>query len=315
MADQEFDFFFHEEDGLHSVICGRTAHTVAGVEVVGVGFARSSDKQRAVEDSKAIATIELVERLTLQSEGLNSEKTRLSYSNGAAAGVDAGLARYRSKRELIERHRVLWAWYSGRAPKRLSDELLVGRIPSSSFSVLDWRLYDFGDGVTGVFALPIDPKGLSVPVFGFGSDYFRDVSIAKAAKEAFQRWMVLGDAPRESVPENVQATPGFHQDLFLSTEGMSVLKSWLDGNAKWSYEDALNVAFSEDLSSRDFSHTLVGEREVTQFGRVEVWKATHPKAIPLFFGFEANHPFFRKFGKSGGSVLELLELGLIHLIC
>ncbi|MBL7714501.1 MAG: YcaO-like family protein [Bdellovibrionales bacterium] len=317
----EPDFFVHEEGGVHSVLCGQS-EIFCGSELVGVGFSRSSDLRSAQEEAALISSIEIAERRIVQrnkpldSHGRGSTARR-SFSNGVAAALTAESARKRARFELIERHRVLWAWYSGIPPRKLNDAYVAVGLPQSS--EWTWSAYDFGQGVSGVFGFPTSASTRRVPVFGFACDETTERSVVRAKKEAFQRWMMLNDLNLEPLPSKVLPTPDFQQDLFLTREGLRLIFDWLNGNATWSFDKTIKEFFSHKIQN-GFEYQFLGSEKLEKNFRIEVWRAEHQRAIPLIFGYDHESPFFKKLISECptipglNTVGQLLSVGLLHPI-
>jgi len=165
-----------------------------------------------------------------------------SRSNGVAAGDDFTSAAKAARRELVERHRVLCAWFGLAEPHQLevdvsfalgSEDDAVARLEQ----LFDWQVIEFVEPnpplsssplvVVGAFAFPArkeDPF-----VCGFGCADQRHQAVPKALDEALQRLAFLWG---EEIPDRqppAEQTPHYHQEFYLWPPSHELLHQFLSG--------------------------------------------------------------------------------------
>jgi hypothetical protein len=156
-----------------------------------------------------------------------------SRSNGVAVGRDFVSACQAARAELVERDRLLRAWYGQTLPRRL------GLSPDPAWAALaPWYevlAYEFpaagerdGLDVVGVFGFP---KVREAPlIYGAAADASSDGAARRAGAEALQRWAFLwGETIPDREPEFATAAD-FHQELYLWPPMHARLRDWLSGS-------------------------------------------------------------------------------------
>ncbi len=186
------------------------------------------------------------------------EPTRWRYarSNGVALHVTWADACARAHRELVERDRVLGAWYGDLQPRRIDLDLgAAGLDRSSSY---EWRAYSFDDDepsaphVAGVFGFPA--SATAPLVYGFSAAGDARHALTDAAREATQLlaflWGEPISAPSLAVGMVAAPTPGDHLDHYQPHERHGILKSWLDHGHVSRWGSAPNPAHAPICAAR-----------------------------------------------------------------
>ncbi len=245
---------------LVETVADRVVH--AGVELLRVGLTARRDDGAVVsgsaastsDDPFARARFELLERAALvdamrrgaprvehDAEGkrlgrellerifppaTDPSTCRPSLSNGVAIGPDLAWATERARLELIERDRVLRAWYGELEPEALP---LPGEPPASE--TYAWRAATFPtddepEHVVGVFGFPLHDEA---PLLrGFAARTTEGAALGAALAEALQGLAFLwGEEIPASAPEPAP-TPMFHLDHYLWPASHAVLADWLE---------------------------------------------------------------------------------------
>lgn len=290
-----------EIDGVSVVRAGVAVLAPTGEEITGSAAAIGSDAS-AVE---ARAWFELLERVsTLGAIARDSDWTvrdragaakrvvpsdelfrtspepdvwRHARSNGVALHATWDEACRRARLELVERHRVLEAWWGRAGRERIANTSngLVDRGASH-----DWRTHRLVAS-PGCFAPDTEvvivagfPRDGGPMALGFGADESLASAKERATGEAIQLLAFLWGEP---VAEEVRApaTDAMHHlEHYQTTVGQSVLRGWLEEDAQprgAGMDRALGGVEFVDLTPR----WLDGLRVV---------KAIHPCALPLTFG-------------------------------
>lgn len=294
------------------------------LEVTGVGvsvensraFASAEAKKKS--ESEVFERITLVQKLALHENRQIGSRLRQGFSNGYACGNNQAFARASAVNEVRERHSVLWHWYSGNPPKSIEDHASRKSMEFLNFCKgWNWNLYYFGNDTVGVVGLPIG-KHSNLVLCGFSSNSDFNLSVRKAAIEAFQRWFFLRDLKVFPSQIKVKPKPEFHSEVFATRLGKSVFESWLSGHAGWRGVYDLELRrFPQILKKEDVRTEEVDL--VSHQGRdYHIWKAFSENGLAPKFGLPAGideivgsyistkvkSPEFRK----------ALEAGLIHPI-
>lgn len=206
-----------------------------------------------------------------------------SRSNGVAAHRTFAAAVAAAHRELVERDRVLRAWFGERVPARLHLPIPGARDLGSLYEVCAYSFSAPTDelAVAGVFAFP---ASADCPlVYGFGCAGDVEHALTRAADEAWQRSSFLWG---EAIPNQAPAiTPDAlaHQEAFLWPGRHGLLRGWLHGEHARHRHEA-----PPRLTEREVRFADISPPEL--IGRVCVVRALHDAAVPLTFG--AIHPRF-----------------------
>jgi ribosomal protein S12 methylthiotransferase accessory factor YcaO len=212
---------------------------------------------------------------------------RFARSNGVAAGQTWTAARDAARLELIERDRVLAAWYGELTPRRVAFEPAAIFAGIREHYELGAYAFDFdvdaraktSPRVRGVFAFPRDPKNpLS---YGFGAGLTATDALASAARECVQRLAFLWGEQITFEEPSFAPTPEFHQEFFLRPCMHSVLHAWLSGD-----HAREPVLLSRPPSQRGHRFVDLTPRELST--RVAVVRALPSSELPLVFG--KGHP-------------------------
>lgn len=216
------------------------------------------------------------------------EPTRWRYarSNGVALHVTWADACARAYGELVERDRVLGAWYGDLRPRRIDLDLgAAGLDRSSSY---EWRAYSFDDDepsalhVAGVFGFPA--SATAPLVYGFSAAGDARHALTDAAREATQLlaflWGEPISAPSLAVGTVAAPTPGDHLDHYQPHERHGILKSWLDhGHAR---RPASPAAQTLSRARREPAFADITPLWLAQYGYYVAKAIAH--ARPLAFG-------------------------------
>jgi hypothetical protein len=158
---------------------------------------------------------------------------RYSRSNGVAAGATWLDACTRAFAELVERDRLLRAWYGEGEPLQLTlgeDEALRALEPWYEF-----RGYSFpgsvnpgsGLAVAGLFGFP---KSADAPlVFGSAAAATLPSALSGARRECLQRWGFLWGERIPSEAPSFAPTADYHQELYLWPAMHEPLRRFLAG--------------------------------------------------------------------------------------
>lgn len=205
-------------------------------------------------------------------------RTRPSMSNAVALGPDLAWALERSRFELVERDRLLRAWYGELDPTPL--EIPADKIPSTtSYS---WRAIHVPGGgvsepaVVAVFALPL--RANAPLLRGFAARPSVDAALDTALAEALQGLAFLwGEAVPEAAPDP-SPTPMFHLDHYLWRGSHDVLADWLcHGHARFGPSRIARPASA--LAYAELTPSALGQQ-------LRVLRALDPAAAPLLFGVD-----------------------------
>jgi hypothetical protein len=163
----------------------------------------------------------------------SQQRWRFSRSNGVAVASRWADACFRARLELIERDRVLHAWYGTTRPERIA--MPIGLLPDLGTQGYEVQTYLFHSvrpsphdvTVVGVFAFPERP---ATPLaFGFGARPSLPEAAAAAAIECLQRLGFLWDEALPETEPSFSPTPDYHQDYFLYPPHHARLRAWLAG--------------------------------------------------------------------------------------
>jgi hypothetical protein len=151
---------------------------------------------------------------------------RPSLSNGVAIGPDLAWATERARLELVERDRLLRAWYGELEPVALG---LPGELPAAG--TYDWRAASFPsegepEHVVGVFAFP---RRAEAPLLrGFAARATESAALEAALAEALQGLAFLWGEEIPATAPALSPTPIFHLDHYLWPGSHAVLADWLE---------------------------------------------------------------------------------------
>jgi hypothetical protein len=220
---------------------------------------------------------------------------RYARSNGIALHADWKSASLRAFWELVERDRVLRAWYGETRPERIAfspESTPLGR--SRSY---DWRAYGFPEGegaefshevhVVGVFGFPTC-SGVPL-VCGYGARPERHDALDAAVREAMQLLGFLwGEPPLERLPEP-SPTALHHLEHFQWPGHHDILRRWLEAG----HERYFPGSAKRRPLSRGVGLAFVELTPAWLGGGLRVAKAVCDAAMPLAFGdvpFTAHLP-------------------------
>jgi len=204
---------------------------------------------------------------------------RHARSNGTALHVGWSAACRRAHAELVERHRVLRAWYGAILPRAVPA-------PEIATTSYEWVAREFADESEGAFA-----EGLRVVgVFGFpreerfplaigwGSRARLPDAIEAATAEALQCLAFLWGEPLPTAAPEPSPTPMFHLESNQVPARRVELRAWLDG---------AHAAFAgHALASVAVAHVqFVDLTPGWMAPGLRVARATCASAEPLVFGF------------------------------
>jgi ribosomal protein S12 methylthiotransferase accessory factor YcaO len=215
------------------------------------------------------------------------ERWRLARSNGVAAHRTWEAACDGARAELVERDRVLRAWYGelSFAPAPLHAAALPPGL--AALTTWDARLLPAAAGFVGddlsVAVVVGFPTRADVPLtIGFGAARGAEAATRAAAAEAVQRFgFLFGEAIPETPPEP-SSTPDYHQEFFLYPPSHPLLRAWLDAVGE-------TPARSPAASGRSLEVGFVDVTPPALRDRLWVAKALCSAAEPLVFGEPAPH--------------------------
>jgi hypothetical protein len=268
-----------ELEGLCGYLHGITATHLSGLEISGSSF----DLLKAEAESRARA--ELAERMltVLRTAPSVAPGAALARSNGWAAHPDVAQSKSSAFFELLERHRILHFWYSGRRPEHVPLLPTASWLPEGLANRM--KLFRFpADDDYEVCMCVIWPEAKTGPRFavtGFAAgDDLTKVSL-RSMKEAIQRWAFLYDETPESDWQNLPPSALYQQEFGISEPGQNLLKKWL----------------TEGLSTLSIPHPLALELSKANY-EIETYqihgvpytvaKCLHSDALPLVFGPQAK---------------------------
>jgi hypothetical protein len=206
-----------------------------------------------------------------------------SRSNGVAFHTDLDEARRRALWELVERDRVLRAWYGELVPARTE---LPGHLPLMqvcSQYALEAYLLPSRDPAghcadVRVAAVLGFPRGASLPLLiGFAARPRAGEALEAAASEALQRLAFVWGEPLPEAAPVVAPSPHTHLDWFLHPPHHRLLREWLAGAHARYGADWQGTPFSGPVTYLDLTPPWLR-------GSGWVVKAQCPGAVPLTFG-------------------------------
>jgi hypothetical protein len=159
---------------------------------------------------------------------------RYARSNGVALHVDWRTACVRASWELVERDRVLRAWYGETRPEPVAFPCGTLLTTARTYDMRAFAFPEPNDGVrfgrdvevVGVFGFP---KNDDAPlVLGFAARPGRAEALEAAAGEALQSLAFLWGEPTPRALPSLGPTPGHHLDHFQWHGSHATLSSWLD---------------------------------------------------------------------------------------
>lgn len=262
--------------GVKGYLIGVTARdTISNQELVGSSFGSHSDEARI----KAYA--ELAERTcALRSAGpqARSSKATAAISNGWAAHPNPTIAKEKAFLEVLERHHILHAWYSGSQPKKIDLPA-----PKSLQGLQKYaEIFQIGTGSNFVCMTVIHPvpaQKLRAQLIGFAAATTLSLSMDKSAQEALQRWAFLHDEETDPEWESLPASAMFQQEFGLSEPGQALLNQWLRNEFTPN-----KIPFPTTLDAQ--VATFKTYETVSLGAPLTVVNCQHPHAIPLVFGPE-----------------------------
>jgi hypothetical protein len=243
-----------EVDGLRVELVGLCARSLEGREALGSAGARGSvPVARAYyELCERIAVLEALtfpqatyvarradgaaERVALHEafpEAPAAASFRYSRSNGVAAGRSWAEACASAFAELIERDRLLRAWYGETAPVRrpLPEEPALAALePWYEFEAYAFPAVASEAStleVAAVFGFPRRPA--VALVFGSAAAASLPAAFDGAVRECLQRWGFLWGETIPSEAPGFAPTADYHQELYLWPEMHAPLRRWLAG--------------------------------------------------------------------------------------
>lgn len=206
---------------------------------------------------------------------------RYARSNGVALHATWEAACDHALWELLERDRVLRAWYGETTPVRLD----LGAWDQPASSSYDWQAYSFPAGaspgpdgvdVVGVFGFPTDDTAPFVLGYAGRSD--REAALVSARREAMQLLAFLWGEPILDQPPEPAPTSMFHLDTYQARGRHVLVREWLEqGHAR----------FWPGARSEPEGRAIAGFVDLTPAwlaGRCHVAKAIVSNALPLVFG-------------------------------
>ncbi len=241
----------------------------------------ASSRASFVLHDRAGAAIDVVERTVVFPESPEPEVWRHARSNGVALHTSWEAACEHAMWELVERDRVLRAWYGETRPLRL--DLAPSDRPASTTH--EWCAYSFPAGagpladeveVVGIFGFPTDDT--SPFVVGYAGRADLRAALASARREATQLLAFLWGEPILDEPPASAPTAMFHLEAYQARGRHRLVREWLEGG--------------HDRFWRGPRPDVVGQRilgfvDLTPpwlTGRLHVAKAIAGAAVPLVFG-------------------------------
>ncbi len=158
---------------------------------------------------------------------------KYSRSNGVAAGPSWSAACASASAELVERDRLLRAWYGEGRPVRVSlpeDDAFRTLEPWYAFEAYSFpppTTLESGLAVAAVFGFP---KVAEAPlVFGSAAAPKLPSALTAALRECLQRWGFLWGERIPSQAPSFAPTADYHQELYLWPEMHAELRRFLQG--------------------------------------------------------------------------------------
>jgi ribosomal protein S12 methylthiotransferase accessory factor YcaO len=207
-----------------------------------------------------------------------------SLSNGVAFHTDLRMACDRALWELVERDRLLRAWYG---------QLRVERTELPPGSALEALAPEYG---MEAYLVPAEdprgfladvrvamvvgfPKRAGVPLMhGFGARPRAADALAAATREALQALAFVWEEDVPSERPDMAPLPQTHLDWYLHPPHHALLRRWLDGGHARYAVDWSMPAVSGPPAYADITPPWLR-------GRAWVIKALAPHAVPLTFGW------------------------------
>ena len=129
----------------------------------------------------------------------------------------------------------------------------------------------------GFFAFP---KIKTHPLFyGFAAEKDQETALAKARKEAIQRFSFLWGEEIPSESPALAPSPYFHQEYFLYPENGDKIRAWLQGE----YKQKLKT-IAPRKNAIDESFSLLDLTPTSLKNKIVVLKAISTQRMPLIFG-------------------------------
>lgn len=269
-------------------VCGSAAQESSGattrawfelLERVSTLEAIAAPKPSYVLRDRSGAEVGTVERSIVFPSSPPDAPWRYARSNGVALHTTWTTACDHAMWELVERDRVLRAWYGETTPMRL--ELGTWDRPAS----YDWRAYSFPAGagpaaneieVVGVFGFPTND---SAPfVVGYAGRNDREAALRSARREAMQLFAFLWGEPILDQPPEPAPTAMFHLEAYQARGRHELVRAWLErGHSR----------FWPGSRPEPAGRVISGFVDLTPAwvdGRFHVAKAIASTAVPLLFG-------------------------------
>lgn len=198
-----------------------------------------------------------------------------SKSNGIALHTSREEACRKARLELVERDRILRSWIGLLPPEPMPLPTLP--LLRQLGDIYSFELRRFGHGQPAVAACFAFPKVPEAPfICGFGAEETIDVAALKALEECVQRMGFLWGEEIPSSDPPFEPTADYHQEVFLTGDGMERVKCWLAGAHRLPEGNGADFGTGPLLFS-DLSPPHLK-------GRVWVMKAVGPDYYPLTFG-------------------------------
>ncbi len=210
---------------------------------------------------------------------------RYSLSNGTAVGRTWAEATERALWELVERDRVLRAWYGELRPQPIEPRRDL--IPSRLCEIYDFQAYSFDvpsqDAVRVgmIFGFPKEER--APLVYGLGARSSMHEALVAAWAECLQR---LGFLWGEELPKDKPAfapDPDFHQEYYLWRPNHQTLRDWLAGK-----HERFQGLLKKDHLPRKDPRLFADLTPPELAGRLAIAKALPRVEVPLTFG--RGHP-------------------------
>lgn len=208
---------------------------------------------------------------------------RYARSNGVAVGRDFASAARAARAELVERDRLLCAWYGQTQPLRrelTADPAWGALSPWYELEAYEFPASDADDSELSAAAVFGFPKVAEAPlIYGAAADWTLERAIRRAGAEALQRWAFLwGETIPDREPEFAPAAD-FHQELYLWPAMHARLRDWLAGSHRHS---------APALAPRGPRREPPEFVEVGSFPELMAVRAIPDRELPLVFG--RGHP-------------------------
>ena len=213
-------------------------------------------------------------------ESEEPHRWRYARSNGVAIHDSWAAACERAHFELVERDRILSAWYGETRPSRIAlppgtsfDQLQSYELEAALFPAAPGVTLGEGVVVVGVFGFP-QREGLPF-LLGYGGRRTQSEAIEAAIRESLQALGFLWGEALPSERPSLGPTPAAHVEAMLYPPQHELIRSWLrDGHERFARprvgRQPGDVVFT-DLTP----HWLTG---------LFVAMASSPQARPLAFG-------------------------------